>query len=432
MRNFHPIRVLFFALSLTMAFACSHTSKEVKSNIINVAGSIGGGRITDISEVVSDIRYIPLETSSVSLVGETQRIFLENDRIYIKDRNYSMSIFDLNGKFITKFCKRGRGPEEYSLGAEIYPAPHSGEILVNSLGESLSILRYNISGRLIGRFDTPKDTNFRTTWPVMLNDNAYVATINIYFNKPVFSSVVYDSLGKTKLLVPIPELAPYKSFDLPEFVLMNKDGALTTVKDESKIKKYSNPDRPFLYKFKDNIRLVYDSNDTVLSIDANMHIDTSYIFNYGEYKNNSMDRSSISATKGKHVSIIGRNKMMETEGFLFMQFALRDYAHEPYEKLRANRKGYYALNDAYAIYNKKSGEFWFLNQTEKGVLGFRENLMGGPPFWPTYVSSDNSVVMIIPAISLIEYAETHKVSSELSEIIKKLKDTDNPVVVIAK
>jgi hypothetical protein len=40
--------------------------------------------------------------------------------------------------------------------------------------------------------------------------------------------------------------------------------------------------------------------------------------------------------------------------------------------------------------------------------------------------------MVIPALTLIEYAETHTVSPKLAVIVKNLKDTDNPVVVIAK
>ena len=180
------------------------------------------------------------------------------------------------------------------------------------------------------------------------------------------------------------------------------------------------------------MRILYETNDTVLSIGNNLQIDTPYIFNYGKYRNNSMDRSSVSANKGKHVSLMGKNQILESEGFLFLRVVLREFAHEPYEKTRSGGNGTYALTDSYAIFNKKNDKFSFLNQTEKAVLGFRENLMDGPPFWPTYISDDNSLVMMIPAYSLIEYANTHKVSEKLAKIVKNLKDTDNPIVVIAK
>jgi hypothetical protein len=259
-----------------------------------------------------------------------------------------------------------------------------------------------------------------------------VARIELFLDKPDFSVVAYDSLEQIKLLVPMPKLPPYMVFAAPKPApyLNPANGKIVYEMDESDIKKLVNPDRTILYRFQNNMRIVYESYDTVLSITTNMKIDTPYIFNYGKYRNSSME--NISASKGKHISLFGRNQIMESDDYLFMQFALRDFAHEPYGKMNAKGNATYAINDSYAIFNKKNDKFSFLNQTEKGLLGFRENLMDGPAFWPTYISEDNSLIMVIPALTLIEYAATHTVSPKLAEIVKNLKDTDNPVVVIAK
>jgi len=423
-------------LLLTVPFSCSQSGKEeVTKKIIDVAASVGGGRIVDLEEVANDIRYIPLETSSLSLVGDLRNNTFEKDLIYFQDRTDSVIIFDKDGQFLRKFCKKGRGPQEYPYAVELFVEPNSGEIIVNSVDDSFRVLRYDIFGKLVSKFITPVPTKFRTVHPRLLEGNTYVASINTYRDKPEFSAVVYDSLGNTKLLIPIPKLAPYKMFKSigdkvasGSMVMVFKEGAPMSAIN----KMVPNPDEPFLYKFGNNMRLVYDSNDTILSIGKNLQLDTPYIFNYGKYRDNSMDRSSISMEKGKHISLSGRRKVMESESFLFLQFALRGYAHEPYQKPRAGGNGFYPLNDSYAIFNKENGKFSFLNQTEKGVLGFRENLMGGPPFWPTYVSNDNSLVMVISAASLIEYASNHTVSPKLAEIVKNLNENNNPVVVIAR
>ncbi len=430
MKNY-KISVLVVLL-LTMTLSCSPSEKkEANGKIIDVAGSVGGGRIIDISEVAKDIQYIPLETSAASLVGEYRSIHYENGTIYIRDRTDTLKMFDEEGKLVRKFCRRGRGPQEYSFWDNLNVTPKNGDIVINTLDEHVSILKYDKEGKFIRKFNTPEDGNFRTMWPIWLNDNAYVATIVSFLDKPDYSAVVYDSLGQIKLLVPMPKLAPYQVFREDGF---SPETDVISVGEEAKpkTKRLDNPERTLLYRYKNKMRVVFETNDTVLSIGKNLQIDTPYIFNYGKYRNNSMDRSSIGGNTGKHVSLMGKNQILESEGFLFMKLALRDYAHEPYEKIRKDGNGTYVLNDSYAIFNKKTDKFSFLNQTEKGVLGFRENLMAGPPFWPTYVSDDNSLVMMIPAYSLIEYANSHKVSEKLAKIVKNLKDTDNPIVVIAK
>ncbi|MFA5849390.1 MAG: 6-bladed beta-propeller [Bacteroidales bacterium] len=421
-------------LIVLFSTSCSEQKNEKSLKIIDVAGSVGGGRIIDISEVAEDIRYIPLETAEYSLVGGRVRVLYEKGRIYITDQTSILKIFDNEGKFLRNFDRRGRGPQEYLFPEVVYVSPQTGNLIINSLSTTRCVFKYDSTGKFIGKFATPENQRFSIDSPLWLDDNSYVSMIQSYKDKPESSAVVYDSLGKVKLFFPIPKLPPYQTFkELKlDMALRNKDGSITMVKGESDEKIISNPDKPFLYRFKDKIRVVYDSNDSVLSIGSDLLVDTPYIFNFGKFRNYSMDRSLIDAAKGEHVSLIGRFKMMETDGFLLMQVALRDYAHEPYEKARAGGDGTYALNDSYAIFNKGNGKFSFLNQTEKGVLGFRENLMDGPPFWPTYVSYDNSMVMVITAASLIEYANSHKVSEKLAKIVKNLKDTDNPIVVIAK
>ncbi len=436
------VNIALVLLFLAILFSCSQSAKtDTKRKIIDVASSIGGGKIIDISDIVSDIKYIPLETSSVSLLSDITQVYFENDLIYVRDRSDGLSIFNKEGKFLKKFSRRGRGPEEYPYSMEIYLNPKNQNIIVNSMDDFNNVIRYDSSGKLIGKFRTPRNDKFSTQPPYLLDNNTYIATIGLYRDNPEFSAVVYDSTGTPKLFIPIPKLAPYKKFidlsklDSPieSLAIRSSDGNVTMGQQSRPTETtIHNPDMPFLYRYKDNIRLVYDSNDTIFSLSNNLQIDTPFVFNYGTYKNSSSDMTGISAAKGKHISLFGRKKIMESDDFLFLNFALRDYAHEPYEKTRPMGKGTYALNNSYAIYNKKKELFSLLNQPEKGVLGLKENLMDGPPFWPTYISYDNYLVMSIPAYSLIEYSETHTVSAKLAEIIKKIKDSDNPIIVLAK
>jgi len=67
------------------------------------------------SDIIEEVRYIPLETTSESLIGAYTNIIVHNDRIFILDWiiSESLFIFDLNGKFLKKLGQKGGGPEEF-------------------------------------------------------------------------------------------------------------------------------------------------------------------------------------------------------------------------------------------------------------------------------------------------------------------------------
>lgn len=84
----------FFAVSCT-----SENSRSGKGNI-DVESAVGKGRIVNLSEVATDIRYIPLETTAESVIGNVWNVKYSNGKIYISDNKYAISIFKDDGIFI--------------------------------------------------------------------------------------------------------------------------------------------------------------------------------------------------------------------------------------------------------------------------------------------------------------------------------------------
>jgi len=326
------------------------------------------------------------------------------------DLSDSIKIFDKKGRFVRNFGRKGRGPEEYVNEREINILPQTGNIQVNCFEHQ--IYNYDASGRFLNKILPPQSEKFTPREPIYLNDNTFFTPL-IYRGVAEFAALVYDAQSNVKLFIPTP-----KSFKTEEIV----PGVKVITSGDLR-----------MYRFRDNMRIMSEGYDTVISVNARLQIDTPFIFKYGEFQKYSSDWvSHIRGGDGKHITLLGN--MMETDKWLFLWYNLRAYAHEPYDatNIIRGKSHTYTTNFAYALFNKEKEEFWFLNQTEKGVIGFRENLMDGPPFWPNNISSDNSLLMVNSASSLIEYAATHTVSPKLAEIIKSLKDTDNPVVVIAK
>jgi len=62
---------------------------------------------------VAEIKYIPLETSDLSLIAEIKKIIYEDEKIIIDDNDNNCYLFDDNGNIICKIGSMGRGPNEY-------------------------------------------------------------------------------------------------------------------------------------------------------------------------------------------------------------------------------------------------------------------------------------------------------------------------------
>lgn len=67
-----------------------------------------------LSELIDSIEYIPLETSKNCLIGRVDKIKWYNDNIYVYDEiAQTVFLFNINGEFISKYDKIGKGPYEY-------------------------------------------------------------------------------------------------------------------------------------------------------------------------------------------------------------------------------------------------------------------------------------------------------------------------------
>ena len=149
--------------------------------------------------------------------------------------------------------------------------------------------------------------------------------------------------------------------------------------------------------------------------------------------NTSLDRSGITHIKGEHITLDPLS-YMESDRFIMMSFVMRDFAHEPYEEHFQSRVRLITVprSNCYGLYDKQTGFFNLLNQPVKGKLGLLEDIKNGPPFIPGHINADDYASALFSAVQLIEHAEVYDVKGDLKEIVSKLKDTDNPVVAIAK
>ena len=430
MKNFIFLTVV--AVTLLATFSCKPDvdlqTEHIK--IIDLASAVGGGKIVSISEVADDIKYVALETTDSSLIGSTAVINVVKDRIYVTSRGLNVrdvKVFDLNGKYIFTFNKAGRGPKEYSLLSLIEIDQVTGGFNVYGLFPNEKVLKeYSREGEYIRTVKLPVIETGSLDAPKKLNHNCYISSIGKLCRDTVkVHGVVFDSVSNILFEIPLSKTADYMPKEFAQ-TMMGENGPV--IGDKA-----YNTWPPTVFIVKTEARFIFPANDSIYTLDQSLNYFPSYVINYGSFINKSYDRKEITLAKGNHISL-DPLYYIESARFVMMNFIMRDYAHEPYDEYIQVRNRVITVPKAncYGIYDKQTGFFNLLNQPVKGKLGLREDLKNGPPFIPGHINADDYASGLFSAVQLIEHAEVYEVKGELKEIVSKLKDTDNPVVAIAK
>lgn len=433
------IRFTLIAAALLAVASCGSESeiKQGDIKVIDLAAAIGGGKIVKMSEVADDIKYVPLETTDSSLIGMGAKVQIENGRIYVRSRNSNsteVKVFDIDGKYLFTFNRTGRGPEEYSAMSQIEIDPVTGGFIVfdmipfitNTSLSSWYFKMYDRDGNYLKNIDIPQIDAGRLEYVRRLNKNLFVSSVGSLSKEPVkINGAAFDSLSNILFEIPlatIPEYASKESY-------VESIGIGITTSDKKRYAAYP----PSIRSFKNVVRFVNIYNDTIFTLDQNLNYFPSFVINYGNYANTSLDRSGITHIKGEHITLDPLS-YMESDRFIMMSFVMRDFAHEPYEEHFQSRVRLITVprSNCYGLYDKQTGFFNLLNQPVKGKLGLLEDIKNGPPFIPGHINADDYASALFSAVQLIEHAEVYDVKGDLKEIVSKLKDTDNPVVAIAK
>ncbi|MFA5848748.1 MAG: 6-bladed beta-propeller [Bacteroidales bacterium] len=400
------IVILFLFIFLISSCNPKGDNSDKDFRVIDIAGNIGSGRIVKLSEIADEIIYIPLETTENSLVGTPRNIYYSNGLIYIySSKNHPVKIFNRDGVFIREFNRRGRGPEEYEDFVSMQVDDSTGNIYVES---SNKINEYNPCGVFLKSVDKQKafSAEHQLRLFAKMDNNLYIFSSKLGQNF-ANSYVAIDSLSTIKLTLPYTE-------DEKIFIKIN-----------ARIDLFKTP-----YKFKDVVRIVASAGDYILSIDKNLNIDTSYIFNYGKYK---ITKDNISALSNSDELIFRSSDILESENFLFFQLHLGKQAHKPQELIANRGKGNIVkIPRTYALFNKKEGKLTFADQPHINQKGFADDLDGGPAFWPINISSTGYMLSFISAEDFICFSGKEGCTEKFKQIVSKLKVTDNPIVLMVK
>jgi hypothetical protein len=125
---------------LTMFLCCCHSKENNVIKTIDVQ-SPTGPEIKNLSDIATDIQYIPLETAPKALMRFVNYLKATDKKYYI-NTVLELLCFDKTGKFLYKLDKQGRGPEEYTYLSDYDILPDKKLVMVLA-SSSNKLLFYN-------------------------------------------------------------------------------------------------------------------------------------------------------------------------------------------------------------------------------------------------------------------------------------------------
>lgn len=416
MKQIHWPNLLTTAMILILAVSCSSEGAKSGKGIIDVESAVGKGSIVNLSEIASDIRYIPLETNAESVIGNVWNLKFSKGKIYISDNKYTISIFTEEGKFIKKFSRVGRGPEEYVDISTFQVNDTDGGIEI--LDRSGRIIRYDAEGNFIEVIDKLYK-KARSQAFVKISD---FTVSSWYINSRS------EERSETKYGV----TAYRDSSDIISENTLTSYSGMKTQQIDGGMMVFMRIDPPSLVKFKDEVRFMVSECDTIFSVDNKGQVSDKFVLSYGKYQApKGQDFDSYTNNETNFITLAtGFN---ETERYMLFNFNLRALASEPIERVSKGMDGKESVSkntNVYAVFDKKKENLTFLNQPEKGKMGFKEDIKGGFPFWPRYTGNSGELISYRNALDIIMQAEDNYDDVFVNDLASKLTENDNPVIII--
>nr|WP_319512063.1 6-bladed beta-propeller [uncultured Draconibacterium sp.] len=390
---------------ITVLFSC--TPKKGVDNIVDLTKLTEPG-VTNLSELGSEIRYIPFETNASFLISQIDKLIYEggswfilgsiNPSNVVRDKNApppppmmpkrSLYRFSKTGEFMCQISQQGGGPSEYRFIEEFLYNKSNNAVDIFSLGE---IKEFSLDGTWI------KNTTI---------ENNEVTSL-AYSNNQLLG-FVYNGHGKSEY----------------SFVLIDENGRITNkYKNKYKFNVSTgsviiNPECIF-YQYDGILHCKELNSDTIFSFN-NGTFNPKYILKQGEAKYTTAVREKGNAAELNQY-IIPKN-FFESENYLFYQYDFN------------KRKDCFIQN--------KSNSTQYLIDNEMGLVNDLDN---GPNFKIQNVVTIDDAEYLISWINAFELkthinSEAFRNSSplhpekkkEMEELANRMDENNNPVLVLVK
>lgn len=405
---------MIFLISLGSLFlSCNKKKENFVGTVIPLKDAVGTYDVLHLSDYVTNIRYVPLETSDTVLISKIRNIAYENEKIVIllDLPQHECFVFDRDGRFECEISSKGQGPEEYNYAHQIF----LNDRLIYLRTTPPLLMVYTMDGTFVKKISRPEmfDANYVVRDIQLLKEDVFVMDVVSYGN--IYpKALVFEEDDSLTYIV--------KEFSNP-------------IKIEKKTSGFSSNETAILYRFGDEVRSYkYINSDTIFTIGKDMKMKEAFIFDLGKHKPTREYFESATSSFSSLDFIRPRN-IVESSDYLFFNFFFMKNAPEPFDYVKVlfdGQRRIFSNMDVYAVFNKNTGILNLMKQPIKRKQGFKNDLDNGPVIWPHYITENNELITYISADDFLEhYHQMENPSSEIMKLANKMKPDDNPVVIIA-
>lgn len=351
-----------------------------KNNPINLYDAINKSeKVIHLSELASDIQYIPLETTTDALIGGGYDITFTGDAIIASSiTDNSFYHFDKQGKYKNKIGKKGQGPGEYNLGLFYFLDFNKRLFYTHDWNDTYC---YSYEGEFIKKIKTP---NLNMGVAEMLGKEMIVYSNDLYYGKNMepYQLYVISSNGK-----------PVHKFK--------------GVVEEKKKYGLNLTTRDYMYVFNGDTYFKPALENKVYKISPTTPKKKSVVWDFYT-KNKDVDVTRNELDPRNRMKSISIFRLKETNNYLFVLYGLEE-------------KTYVGMYDK----NKKN----FQN------VKIVDDLSGGIDFVPSGKSPDEYLINAYFPKALKENKKQgagklpNRVD-ELKKLLKRMDEEDNPILIV--
>ena len=360
-----------------LCLCCVLSVSAQKTVVINLAKAISESpKEIMLNELASDIRYVPLETTDDCLMNNEFYIMQYTGEDIITSGIFH---FDKNGKFLNKIGSKGQGPEEYLQGLFAFGDWKNKLLYVQNW---TTLTCYGFDGTFVRSVPTPQ-LNMGAAG--LFDENHILYSNDIYYAdkaNPIQLYMVDSQNGKT--------VSKWRGH-LEE---NKKYGMILTSRD-------------FMYNYDNSLFYKPALENVIFKILSPKKRQLVYKF---DCSGKDIDVSADEVDPKKRFQFLSVYWAKETAQYLFVNYGMKNIS----------RLG---------IYDKEKKTF--TNVTIK------DNLAGGYDIHPAWTSDDNHLLMVYYAGGLLQDKEKRystglvpERKKELDELLKNIKEDDNPVVIL--
>ncbi|MFA5817397.1 MAG: 6-bladed beta-propeller [Bacteroidales bacterium] len=135
-------------LGILLSACAGKQTKQETAGVIDLSGIWDKPEEILLSSIATDIEYIPLETSPECLLGEPQNLKVTVLDKYIVVNSKGLRLFDKKGKYLRTIGRIGKGPQEYSSSEMFVIDEKNGRVDILDTSRD-RLVSYRITGEFI-------------------------------------------------------------------------------------------------------------------------------------------------------------------------------------------------------------------------------------------------------------------------------------------